>query len=309
MPTLTAAPPARTTTSHQAKRFEGRGYAWAAVLIGSRLPEIACHELGINGGIWVPLGQTAVLIGLAIAAAKLSPVRNIASFILAVAALSFGWLFAAPWLGSSHLIQSASHYLGLGGQFFLSRAVLLAGAVLMMFTLIGSGIGRRELFLRVGNWRAPAQPEPFLFFHRPVPWTRFAAILLLIYGVALPLYLYFTLQPEFGRANRLLTLLPWALATSVLNAANEEFQFRSVLLARLKSVVSPREAMLLTAVLFGVSHYFGQPSGWGGVLMAGIAGWIWAKSMIETRGFTCAFAIHFVQDMFVFGFLVMSTGA
>ena len=309
MPISTIAPPVRRVASKPIQQLTGRGYAWAAVLIGSRLPEIACHELGLNGGLWVPLGQTAVLVGLAIVAAKRCPIKNLSSFILAVAALSFGWLFAAPWLASSNVIQSASHYLGLGGQFFLSRAVLLAGAVLMMFTLVGSGIGRRELFLTVGNWRAPAQPEPFLFFHRPVPWTRFAVILLLIYGVALPLYLYFTLHPQFGRADRFIALLPWALATSVLNAANEEFQFRSVLLARLKNVVSPREAMLLTAVLFGISHYFGQPSGWGGVFMAGAAGWIWAKSMIETRGFTCAFAIHFVQDMFVFGFMVMATGS
>jgi membrane protease YdiL (CAAX protease family) len=91
-----------------------------------------------------------------------------------------------------------------------------------------------------------------------------------------------------------------------LNAANEEFQYRSVLLARLRTVVPTNEAFLLVAVLFGVGHYFGQPSGWGGVFMAGFAGWIWAKSMVETRGFTCAFATHFVQDMVIFCFLAMS---
>lgn len=256
----------------------------------------------------MPLSQTAVLIALAIVAAKRCPIKNLASFILAVAVLSFGWLFAGPWLGASSVIQSASHNLGLGGQLFLSRAILTAGALLMIFMLIGSGIGRRELFLRLGNWRARAQPEPFLWFHRPVPWTHVAAMLLLIFGVALPLYLFFTVHPQFGRAYHLLLLLPWAIATSALNAANEEFQFRSVLIARLKNVVSQREAMLLTAVLFGISHYFGQPSGWGGVFMASAAGWIWAKSMIETRGFTCAFTIHFIQDMFVFSFVAMAVG-
>jgi hypothetical protein len=43
--------------------------------------------------------------------------------------------------------------------------------------------------------------------------------------------------------------------------------------------------------------------------MAGTAGWIWGKSMIETRGFTCAFAIHFVQDMVIFGFLALTASA
>ena len=40
--------------------------------------------------------------------------------------------------------------------------------------------------------------------------------------------------------------------------------------------------------------------------MAGFGGWIWAKSMVETRGFTCAFATHFVQDMVIFCFLALS---
>ena len=43
--------------------------------------------------------------------------------------------------------------------------------------------------------------------------------------------------------------------------------------------------------------------------MAGIAGWIWAKSMVETRGLSCAFAIHFVQDLVIFVFLALSVGA
>ena len=62
-------------------------------------------------------------------------------------------------------------------------------------------------------------------------------------------------------------------------------------------------AALLTAVLFGLGHYYGQPSGPIGVLMAGFAGWIWAKSMIETRGSAWAFLIHMVQDIVIFSFL------
>ena len=176
----------------------------------------------------------------------------------------------------------------------------------MIVTLIGSGIGRHALFLRLGNWHAPVQSEPFLRFRRPITWIRFAVTLLILFGVLLPLYLYLTLHPQIEPLGRLLFVLPWAVATSALNAANEEFQYRSVLLAHLRNVVQPGEAALLTAVFFGVGHYFGQPSGWSGVLMTGFAGWIWAKSMIETRGFAWAFATHFVQDMVIFCFLALS---
>jgi membrane protease YdiL (CAAX protease family) len=306
MPIIATSPPEKITRGVPAPTWNGRGYAWSAVLIGSRLPEIVCRHFDINAEMWLPLSQTIILLGLAIVAAQIRPIKNLAGFILAIAALKFGWDVVAPWLAASSVVHSASRSLGWGGRFFLSRAVCTGGALLMIFTLIGSGIGRRELFLGVGNWRAPVQPEPFLCFRRPVSWTRFAVILFLIFGVVLPLFLFFTLHPQIGDKHHLLSLLPWAVATSALNAANEEFQFRSVLLARLSNVVSSKEACLLTAVLFGVDHYFGQPSGWGGVFMAGIAGWVWAKSMIETRGFTCAFASHFVQDMVIFGFLAMS---
>src|SRR5436309_15100049 len=104
------------------------------------------------------------------------------------------------------------------------------------------------------------------------------------------------LYPDFTDRGLILRCLPCILLVAALNAANEEFQFRNVLLAHLRNVVSPSEAALLTAVLFGLGHYYGQPSGPIGVLMAGFAGWIWARSMIETRGFAWAFFIHMAQD-------------
>jgi membrane protease YdiL (CAAX protease family) len=107
---------------------------------------------------------------------------------------------------------------------------------------------------------------------------------------------------------RILRFLPWILGVAALNAANEEFQFRNVLLAHLRNIVTPGEAALLTAVLFGLGHFYGQPSGPIGVLMAGFAGWIWAKSMIETGGFVWAFTIHMVQDIVIFSFLAVAAG-
>jgi membrane protease YdiL (CAAX protease family) len=307
MPTLAPSSLEKITRCPPPQTWNGRGYAWSAVIIASRLPEIICHDFGFNAEVWIsPLSQTIILFGLAILAAKLCPIKNLPGFILAIAALTLGWRVVVPWIETSTVFHSASHNLSWGGRFFLLRAIRTTGAAFMIVTLIGSGIGRRELFLKLGNWHAPVQPEPFLRFRRPIPWTRFAVTLLLIFGVLLSVYLYLTLHPQIEDVHRLLLVLPWAVATSALNAANEEFQFRNVLLARLRNIVPPKEAFLLTAVLFGVGHYFGQPSGWGGVFMAGIAGWIWAKSMIETRGFVCAFASHFVQDIIIFGFLAMS---
>ena len=280
---------------------------WSAVFVASRFPEIICRELGFSAGVWVsPVFETLLLISLAIGAARLCPNKNLAGFIVATAALTFSWRIVVPWIEASPVFVAASHHPSWGARFFALRAIRVIGALCLIATLIGSGIGRRELFLRLGNWRVPVQSEAFLRFRRPISWRRFSLTLLLFFGLLLPPYLYWTLDPQSGYLQRLLFALPWAVATSALNAANEEFQFRSVLLARLTNVVSSKEAFLVVAIVFGVGHYFGQPSGWGGVFMAGFGGWIWAKSMVETRGFSCAFAMHFVQDMVIFGFLALS---
>jgi membrane protease YdiL (CAAX protease family) len=279
---------------------------WAATLIACGLPEIVCQEFGIRLGLWLSVPELIILLGLALLAATRHRVQNLVGFILAVAALKLGWDVVVPLIEASGVFRSITSSLDWSSRFFVARAIRVVGALFMIATLVNSGIGRRELFLMVGNWRARVQPEPFLRFRRPISWIRFAAALLLIFGVVLPLFLYVTLHPDIGRAHVLVSLVPLAIATSLINAANEEFQFRSVLLARLKNIVPPREAIFLTALAFGVGHFFGQPSGWGGALMAVIGGWAWAKSMIETRGFTCAFATHFVQDMVIFGFLALS---
>ena len=307
MSTIASASPEGIVQSVHSPTWISRGFLWGAVFVASRFPEIICRELGVSAGAWVsPLYETFLLISLAIVAGRVCPKKNLAGFILAMAALTFSWRVVVPWIESWPVFVSALHHLSWGAQFFALRAIRTIGALLLIATLIGSGIGRRELFLQLGNWRAPVHLEPFFRFQRPISWARFSLMLLLIFGLLLPPYLYWTLDPRSDYVRRLLFALPWAVATSALNAANEEFQCRSVLLARLTNVVPAKEAFLVVATVFGVSHYFGQPSGWGGVLMAGFGGWIWAKSMVETRGFACAFATHFVQDIVVFCFLAMS---
>jgi hypothetical protein len=44
-----------------------------------------------------------------------------------------------------------------------------------------------------------------------------------------------------------------------------------------------------------------MPSGVIGVIMAGILGYVLAKSMYETNGFFWAWLIHFIQDILIIG--------
>jgi membrane protease YdiL (CAAX protease family) len=283
-----------------------RVIAWSAVLLASALPEIIWRESGHRISFWMPAGQCTLLVLTGIVVMRFPRLRMLARFLLALAGLRLGWSFVGPWIARTDLVGGWLEGAHWGVRLYINRALPFAGAFLLSLTLIGSGMTRRDLFLCRGNLAAPAQPIPFLGLRKPIPWTVFGPALLVVFGVALPLFLYFTVHPDFTMGGRIAHFLPWIFPVAALNAANEEFQFRNVLLAHLRSVVTPTEAVLLTAVLFGLAHYYGQPSGPIGVVMAGFAGWIWARSMIETRGFAWAFFIHMVQDIVIFSFLAVA---
>ncbi|HHX23791.1 MAG TPA: CPBP family intramembrane metalloprotease [Thermoanaerobacterales bacterium] len=63
--------------------------------------------------------------------------------------------------------------------------------------------------------------------------------------------------------------------------------------------------LIISAILFGLPHYFGFPNGFMGVLMSGVLGYILCKATIETKGLSIAWAIHFVQDIIIFTALLM----
>jgi membrane protease YdiL (CAAX protease family) len=281
-----------------------RVIAWSAV-IASAVPEIIWHESGHRSSLWFAAAESLLLLAAAFAVLLSPRVRGLARFLFALAALTFAWDFLVPLIGTTSFVHGFSRNASWGARLFIERLMTISGVVLLGFTLIGSGMTRGDLFLCPGNLAAPAQPIPFLGLRKSVPWTWFGLALILVFVGALSLFLYFMIRPDFTASGRIVRFLPWILLVAALNAANEEFQFRSVLLAHLRNVVSSAEAVLLTAVLFGLGHFYGQPSGPLGVVMAGFAGWIWARSMIETRGFVWAFAIHMVQDIVIFSFLAL----
>jgi hypothetical protein len=274
--------------------------AWAAV-IGSTLPEIIWRESGHEISVWWNAGESLLILLAALAAIWVVSLRRIARFLIAVSILNFAWGYLSPTLAALPAVLAVTDNVSWGARLFLSRTFTLSGVVLVGFTLIGSGITRRDLFIAWGNPSALAQPTR-------VRWTWLGPILIIIFALALAPYLYLTVHPNFRIGDRILRTLPWSFAVATLNAASEEFQFRCVLLAHLRGVFRSSENVLLTAAFFGIGHYYGQPSGTLGVLMASFAGWIWARSMIDTRGCVWAFIIHMVQDMVIFGFLAVGAG-
>jgi membrane protease YdiL (CAAX protease family) len=275
------------------------------MLAGSLLPTILSRSAGENGYL-VPVAQVVVLVILAAVVSRSTRLRRLSGFLLTVAVLRLGWSVIAPVLNDWSPLQVMMNNLDWGPKIFLTRLLNVAGALLILTTFIGRRVTRDDLFLRVGQLNAPVKPERILWFRSPLRWWHLGPLIVLIFAMAMIAFLFSNLRPNFWQLTQHWQLFPWAVATAALNAANEEFQFRCAPLAHLRNVLPLREAVWVTALFFGLAHYFGQPSGWLGVFMATIAGFIWAKSMAETRGAGWAFGIHFVQDLVIFYFLAMS---
>ena len=104
--------------------------------------------------------------------------------------------------------------------------------------------------------------------------------------------------------HKVLTVLPFSILFSLSNSFIEESITRLGVIVVLKGKVKDRIIPLISALLFGGVHYFGNPGGIPGVLAAGFLGWFLAKSILETKGIFWAWLIHFVQDVIIFSVLL-----
>jgi membrane protease YdiL (CAAX protease family) len=282
-----------------------RVIAWGAMLAGSMIPMIFGRS-AVEDGYPVAVAQVLILVIAAVIVSRSSRFRPLSAFLLTIAILRLGWSVIAPALGDLSPVQSLMNNLDWGPKIFVTRLLNVAGALLMLTTFVWRHVTRDDLFLRIGKLNAPVKPERILWFRSPLRWWHLGPLIIVIFAMAMTAFLFSHLRANFWQLSQHWQLFPWAVATAALNAANEEFQFRCVPLAHLRNVLPLSECVWLTAVFFGLAHYFGQPSGWLGVLMATIAGFIWAKSMVETRGAGWAFVIHMMQDVVIFYFLAMS---
>lgn len=100
-----------------------------------------------------------------------------------------------------------------------------------------------------------------------------------------------------------------SIAFAVVNSLTEELLFRVVAIEGLTGHLADALIVLICAVAFGVPHFFGNPGGLVGVIMAGFLGWLMATSIQQTGGLAIAWAIHFAQDVPIIAFLLISSAS
>ncbi|MEI6362460.1 MAG: CPBP family intramembrane glutamic endopeptidase [Actinomycetes bacterium] len=159
-------------------------------------------------------------------------------------------------------------------------------------------------YLAVGDWSASASGLGILGVADGDSWMTVGLTFLVIMTAVTALVVW--LQVGRGRVSGSAVLLavPWAVAFSIVNALTEELLFRLTIAEALGPVLAAGAVALISAVLFGIPHWFGNPGRLPGVLLAGFMGWFLTLSVLQTGGLGWAWAMHVVPDIVIFTMLV-----
>ena len=281
--------------------------AWAATLLISLVPDILLRELCGNLPAWLygaKVGLIVLLLLVSLLWKRLRPLWLFFAVLLAVFVLQWGvdrfyssMDYAAWFAGANSFVQEI-------GMVQIQRATTGVLLVLVMLVLV-----RRfdRFFFVKGKLDALAAPVPLLT-SKPVSWNILGPAIAGAMCLGLLVFaLVFGGLPSVGALKNVLPLLPFVLLFAASNAFGEEMIYRAPWLSALEDPIGPVHALLITAVYFGIGHFYGVPYGILGVVMAFIPGWLMGKAMLETRGFFWAWFIHLCMDIVVFFFVALGS--
>ncbi len=185
-------------------------------------------------------------------------------------------------------------------------AVLTLGAVWTVRLLAGEPVDPRQ-YLEMGDLSQPAIGLGILA-NPGDDWAQVGMSFALV-ATAITAGVVWAQAGPRPSLRALLPALPLAVGISVVNAGVEEVIFRVALGQGLSGLAAGGTIAILSGLLFGVPHWFGNPGRLPGVLMAGFLGWLMATSMIQTGGIGWAWGVHFLQDVVILVILIAGAEA
>ncbi len=281
--------------------------AWTVVLALSLLPTVIAQEvLGQTVSADLKAGSSVVLIAAGLLLTLIwTPLRALRPLLLL-----FLVLLGAQWAVYTQVdrlpifqtwLSDPSFGLYMPAELVLNLIVTLA-VIVLLFVVKRD---RRAFYLAKGDLSAPAEPIRWLGVKPGDRWNKTGRNLTVGISLGTLAFLVISGQPSLDFVGRALPFLPAILLCAALNAFNEEVTYKASFLSVLVEPVGSRQALRMVAAYFGIVHFYGIPYGVIGVVLAWFLGWILARSMLETRGLTWAWFIHFVQDVLIFGFLAI----
>ena len=275
--------------------------AGIVTLLVSDLPNVVWHWFEPEPAwlYWAKLAVLVVFLAVSLAAKNLRPLWKYAALLLTffLANRFSDWIGTTgpwrSWFGGENAAYAA---------FWWGKQLLQ-----VLFTLIMLGVTwlllkkREAFFLAGGQLNAELEPVRWLGIRKGQRWTTFGWIFAGCFAGGTLLFVvlaYGSLLHNFGR---ILLLLPLAVVFSAINAFTEEFTFRAPLLGATHMILGRPAALAVNAVFFGFAHYlYGMPNGIPGLLMTAFVGYLFGKSMLETRGTFWALLTHMLADIPIF---------
>jgi membrane protease YdiL (CAAX protease family) len=160
-------------------------------------------------------------------------------------------------------------------------------------------------YFSVGNISVPAQEFKLFGIKQNDSWFKTGVSLSIIISLATGIFMFFQIKGVGVDWSNLSAGIFWIALFSLTNSFAEEIIYRLGIISPLSGQISPMVIYIISAILFGIPHLAGMPSGLIGATMAGLLGLVLAKSLFETNGLFWAWLIHFLQDVFIIGCLYL----
>ena len=183
--------------------------------------------------------------------------------------------------------------------------------ILSFIVLFVLWLFRKDTFLhyfKIGNPKAAITPEPLVGINPKSneTWFHYGRNIAIIITLVTAIVMYFQGIKGNGVVFAdVLKILPFVFIFAITNSFVEETITRLGVVVSLHGSVSDKTIPMISALIFGVIHYWGRPGGITGVIVAGFLGWFLAKSILETRGIFWAWIIHFMQDIIIFSVILI----
>ncbi|MEW6027953.1 MAG: CPBP family intramembrane glutamic endopeptidase [Chloroflexota bacterium] len=190
----------------------------------------------------------------------------------------------------------------------LKYQIVTIGVAFIVLALVYALNSRNaKRFYKIGDLNAPAGPIKWLDIKSTDRWGKVGGMFALIVSLATGAFIYFNVARGQSLEAENIRYLPFVLILAAMNAFTEEAITRLSVVTALDGQVSRPIIYVISALIFGIPHYFGMPGGILGSLMAGFLGWLLAKSIAETEGMFWAWFIHFLQDLIIFAGMFLAT--
>lgn len=275
-------------------------------LVASLLPEIIFREIigFVPEGLYLARLIILVVAGVVSYSLKHKKITNyliVLSIIVSSEILTRMIYFSNFW-------QSTFDMNSFIGNFGASILLKVIGTIPVVFILIVLFKSFKAVYLVKGNLSSKSDEIKWLGIKKDsISWGKLSIIssILISFGTILLVIVTVTGSSVNLNMNNLAKYFPIAVIFALINSLCEGIVFRSALLGSLKNTLTKSQSIYIAALIFGIGHYYGAPSGILGVAMSGFLGWYMLRSMFETEGFVTSWIIHFMQDLVIFSTILL----